>query len=106
MLARFNRKSEAAEEWNKRPARGADAMSDEPNGMDEWKLMIGAALRINERMAKPASLVSDAELDAAMDTLARISDAAGRSPPIPRSIMRCVLEKAAFARLQMTRLMP
>lgn len=65
------------------------------SGMDEQRQ------KINERMAKPAPLVSDAEVDAALEFLNRASDLAGRKQPIPRTLMRCILEEAAMERVGM-----
>jgi hypothetical protein len=45
---------------------------------------------------RPKPLVSDAEVDAAMEFLNRASDLAGRHQPIPRTIMRCGCEQQSL----------
>jgi len=49
-------------------------------------------------MRQQTYLVSDAEVEAAMNFLGRASDLAGREQPIPPSLMRCILEEAAMVR--------
>jgi hypothetical protein len=67
-------------------------------GMDEQQQ------QINERMSKPAPLVTDAEVKAAKDILDRMSALAGRDQPVPDILIRFMLEEAARARQMSYRL--
>jgi hypothetical protein len=54
-------------------------------------------------MAEVKKLVSEAEVDAAMEYINRASAFAGRVQPIPRTLMRCILEESAMERTGMRR---
>jgi hypothetical protein len=62
------------------------------NGMDEQQR------KINDLMANPKSIVSDAEVRAAEDMLVCLCAAADKEPPIPAIFIRHMLTAAALAR--------